>query len=186
MTSTAALSLGCGDSAQAHKNTNTGGHIAMTIEQRLSNLEAQNATFARANRRLRLTVSGLAVLVGVGFLAGMNAADPDEMTLRKLSIVDAKGTERIVLDATDASGEASLAHFDSVGRRRITTSTASARGACVNYSDKNGKVRIAAGTYGNGYASLILTDKDQKARIRYATMPDGSATITRNDVTVEE
>ena len=128
----------------------------MTLEERMTCLE-------QANRRRRVTVAGLAALIGLGFVAGMTAAAPDEITLRKLSIVDGSGTTRIVLDATSPNGMAATVHYD-----------------------KDGKPRIATNTISDGVAATVHSDKDRKRTVEIGVDTDGTGMISVHDPTGRE
>ena len=72
----------------------------------------------REVRRLHRILLGLALVVPATLAVGATSGTPDEMTLRKLTIVDADGKERIVA-ATMPDGRATIKHFDRNGRQRI-------------------------------------------------------------------
>ena len=73
-------------------------------------------------RRQRGWILALAIALVATFILGATQGTPDELTLRKLIIVDGDGRERIVA-GTLLDGEASLVHFDSDGKKRIAALT---------------------------------------------------------------
>ena len=76
------------------------------LTTRIDQLERQ----VRRNRRTVNTLAvGLVALLGVFALGA--ATEPQELTLRKLTIVDAEGKERIVA-TTLSDGEAGIRYYD--------------------------------------------------------------------------
>ena len=153
----------------------------MTIEERVERLERQNTTLACANRRLWLWMLGLAIAAGLGVLVGTRSQDPQEMTLRKLVIVDEEGRERIVLGGKDDRNAASIQLSDKDGNERIMAVTRPDGVAMVSHSDKNGEIRIRAKTRPDGLASVTHRDKDGKLRIFAGTLPNGSSSTVGYD-----
>ena len=76
----------------------------------------------REMRRLRGWILVLGTALVATFALGATQGTPDELTLRKLIIVDVDGKERIAA-ATFPNGEASIQHFDSDGKVRISAGT---------------------------------------------------------------
>jgi hypothetical protein len=77
---------------------------------------------------------------------------PDELTLRKLIIVDDDGKERIVAGAhRDGVG---LMLFDSTGEPRIIAGITPDDSASVGHYDRDGKIRISAGTLPDGSSGV--------------------------------
>ncbi len=76
----------------------------------------------REMRRLRGWILVLGIALIAIFALGATRCTPDELTLRRLAIVDGDGKERIVA-ATTSDGMTSIAHYDSDGKMRIATST---------------------------------------------------------------
>jgi hypothetical protein len=143
----------------------------MNIDQRFDRLERQN-------RRLRLAVVGLGALVGLGILGGMTAAAPDELTLQKLTLVDAEGNPRILLTGTTAQ----ISHYDKHRTMRIATGIPLDGSASMMHLDKNGTPRINVGTAADGGAAVLIADTEGRPRIRSGTNADGSASVTRVSV----
>ena len=112
----------------------------------------------RQVRRLRGMVLVMAVGIGGVLLMGATGT-PDELALRKLTIVDAEGRERIVA-GTDSDGAASVQHYDREGKRRISAGTHPGRIALLSHHDHEGKVRIIAGTHPSGSAGVEHSDRD--------------------------
>ncbi len=119
-------------------------------DDRIENLE-------QTVRRLRAGMLVLAAVLMGTFLIVVILATREELTVRRLAIVDNDGKERIVA-ATTSSGEASLVHYD-----------------------PEGEMRIDAGTFSDGQARVIHHDRDGKRRITAVTLPDGQAAIILSD-----
>jgi hypothetical protein len=88
--------------------------------------------FERLERQVRRLWGLVMVLVvGIAGVLLMGATGkPDELTLRKLTIVDAEGRERITA-RTLPGGGAGVQHYDRDGKLRITAETPAASGASV-------------------------------------------------------
>ena len=130
-------------------------------------------------RRLRGLVMVMAAGIGGVLLLGATGK-PDELTLRRLAIVDAEGRERIVA-GTLRDGRAGVQHFDPDANLRISVGTTPGGTAWVRYFDREGKKRISAGTLLGGAAVAMILDQDGKKRIAAATYPDGLAAVTLRD-----
>ena len=84
-------------------------------EERIEQLE-------REMRRLRGWILVLGIALVATFTLGATQGTPEELTLRRLAIVDGDGKERIVADTT-SEGAALLVHYDLDGKSRITAMT---------------------------------------------------------------
>jgi len=163
----------------------------MDMEQRVCRLE-------RANRRWRRLAWGMLAVVGSAGLLAMRPADPDELMVRKLMVVDSEGRQRIVLTgsglifadegerprivmATLDNGSAAIQHFDPDGRRRIATGTFPDGGASVLHLDPERRVRLESGTYPGGDARIMQFDADGLPRLTATTGVDGLASIEQLD-----
>jgi hypothetical protein len=107
----------------------------------------------REMRRLRGWILVLGIALATTFILGATQGTPDELTLRKLVIVDSDGKERIVA-GTNSIGLVGLVYTDSDGKNRIGVGTASDGSASLIHYDRDEKMRIAAATFPDGYASL--------------------------------
>ena len=142
-------------------------------DDRIENLE----------QKVRRLLAGMLVLAGVlmgTFLIVVMQATSDELTVRRLAIVDNDGKERIVA-GTLPSGQASVLHYDSDGKMRIATATLSTGEAAVEHYDRDEKMRISVRTFPGGEASVLHYDRDGKKRITTATQSDGTALIGIGD-----
>ncbi len=127
------------------------------VDNRIERLE-------REMRRLRGWILVLSIALVTTFALGATQGAPDELTLRKLIIVDGDGKERIVADTT-SEGAALFVHYDLDGKSRITAMTLPGGSAHLLHHDSNGKKRIEMNTLPGGYASLMHYDSDGKKRI---------------------
>jgi hypothetical protein len=130
----------------------------------------------RDMRRLREGMLVLAIALIATFAWSVTQATPDELTLRRLAIVDADGMERIVA-ATSPEGGADLSHYDTDGKMRISAGTNPEGDANVQHLDPDGRQRINLGTGPAGEAVLEGDDSDEKDRIGVLTFPDGYSGI---------
>ena len=130
----------------------------------------------REVQRLRTGLLVLAVALVATFALGATQGTPDELTLRRLAIVDAGGKERVVASTTP-DGIASIEHYDREGKLRIGIGTAPDGEAGIMHVDTDGKKRIYASTLPTGRAFLSHFDRDEKRRITEGTRPDGQAGI---------
>ena len=142
-------------------------------DERLEDLE-------REMRRLRgwIFVGGIALVTTFAWSVTREA--PNELTLRRLAIVDGDGKERIVADTT-SEGAALLVHYDLDGKSRITAMTLPGGSAHLLHHDSNGKKRIEMNTLPGGYASLMHYDSDGKKRIAATTFSNNEAGIELSD-----
>ena len=113
-------------------------------------------------------MGGMALVLGGGLLA-MRPADPDEITLRKVTIVDAEGRQRIVL------GGSGLILADEAELPRIVMATLDNGAAAIQHFDAAGRRRIATGTFADGNASVLHLDTDRQVRVETGTYPSGDA-----------
>ena len=122
----------------------------------------------------------LASIVGIALIAifalGATQGTPDELTLRRLAIIDDDGKERIVA-ATRPEGAAGLSHYDADGKMRISAGTNSKGDASVQHFDPHGRQRINVGTGPEGEAVLDNNGRDEKERIGVLSFPDGYSGI---------
>ena len=103
----------------------------------MSETEARLDRLERQVRRLRGLVVGVALALGVG-LALVATTSPDELTVRRLSVVDDNEKSRFTV-GTDSDGAAKMRIYD-----------------------PNGKLRFAVGTDSDGAAGLTLYDSNEK------------------------
>jgi len=130
----------------------------------------------RDMRRLREAMLVLAIALIATLAWSVTRATPDELTLRRLAIVDDDGKERIVA-ATRPGGDAGLSHYDPDGKLRISARTHPEGDANVQHFDPGGRQRINLGTGPDGEAVLEDGDRDEKNRIGALTFPDGYSGI---------
>ncbi len=130
----------------------------------------------RDMRRLREGMLVLAIAMIATIAWSVTQATRDELTLRRLAIVDADGKERIVA-ATRPEGAAGLSHYDTAGKMRISAGTNSEGDASVQHFDAQGMQRINVGTGPEGEAILDNDGRDEKARIGVLRFPDGYSGI---------
>ena len=143
-------------------------------DDRIENLEQKVRTLQAG--MLVLAVSLIAV-----FVLGATNKTPDELTLRRLAIVDGDGKQRIIA-TTLSDGTAALYHLDSDGKQRIMAMTFPDGSATLVHNDRDGKQRIAAGTASNGMARISHFDREEKLRIITATMlPTGTTGVWHYD-----
>ena len=142
-------------------------------EDRIERLE-------REMQRLRSWILVLAIALIAGCALGAAQGMPDELTLRKLIIVDDDGKERIVAGRA-GGGAVALTHYDRDGQARIAAVTFPTGEANLSHYDGDGQMRIAAMTNANGEAAVSQLDRNGKVRISAQTLPDGSAMLGLND-----
>jgi hypothetical protein len=142
----------------------------MDLETRLSRLE-------QSNRRWRRLAIGAMILIGAGGLLAMRPADPEELTLRKVVIVDSEGRQRVVLSGSG------LIFADESERPRIVMATLDNGAAAIQHFDPDGRRRIATGTFPDGGASVLHLDDERRVRLESGTYPSGDARITQFDAT---
>ena len=88
-------------------------------------------------------------------LLGAETKHDGELTLKKLTIQDDEGRDRIVLAGADIS---EIRWFDSNGKKRISAGTVLDLYAGVSHYDANEKQRIAVGTLADGQAAVTHFD----------------------------
>jgi len=130
----------------------------------------------RDMRRLRGQMLVLAVALIATLAWNIKQAAPDELTLRRLAIVDDEGKERIVA-AARPKGEAGLSHYDPDGKMRISTGTNAEGAANVQHFDPHGRQRVNVGTGPGGKAVPENHEGDEKKRLGALTFPDGYSGI---------
>jgi hypothetical protein len=140
--------------------------------KRLDHLERQ---VQRLRRAVNVLAVSLIALLGA-FAIGAAQEQPQELTLRKLTIVDEKGKGRI-LAHTLPNGYASIGHFDRYGKLRIAAATLPNGQSNIEHYDRDGKRRITVGTTPDGQATIQHNDGAEKTRIVAGTFPDGAAGI---------
>ena len=95
-----------------------------------------------------------AALVGC---VAVGVSQPQELTLRKLTIVDGEGRPRITAGAT-SSGTASLNHYDSDEKLRMSATTTSDGAAFITHFDRDEIRRITAATPDGSVAAIQVRD----------------------------
>jgi hypothetical protein len=132
----------------------------MTIEQRIGQLE-------RTNKRYRWAIFAVVAVVGAAICIGMvQDGRDDELILRKLTIQDDKGRDRIVMHG------AFVRWFDSDGKLRIVAETLADGQASVRVNDANGKTRIATATTKDNKALTVYREYDANGSlITVKTLP---------------
>ena len=125
----------------------------MNVEQRLTKLE-------RENRFLRLAGAACVVALASAFLMGAQKAKeaeniPDVLKAKKLVIVDAAGSERIVLAVEGGEFDTTGITVVSGGKKSRATLTAGAKGSA-----------LAMGAMGANTPRVLLTAGETQARLR--------------------
>ena len=115
----------------------------------------------REMRGLRGWILVLSIALVTTFALGATQGTPDELTLRRLAIVDYKGRERIVA-MTEQYDSASLVHYDSNGKKRIVAETDFTGRASLVHYDYDGKMRIVSTTDRSSLAAIKLGDSKGK------------------------
>lgn len=156
----------------------------MNTEQRLDRLE-------RTVRRQRTLIGILLAAAVAATLGAMQELPVTELSLRKLTIVDDRGLNRIVIEGgTKEPGVATLAHLDEQGIPRIFSGTFPGGTASMTLADRLGRGRLVAGTYPGGSASMVCASKEEAIRLAAGTRADGTVQLTlydnAGDVTWEE
>ena len=130
----------------------------------------------RDMRRLREGMLMLAIALIATFAWSVMQATRDELTLRRLAIVDDEGRERIVA-ATRPEGIAGLSHYDTEGRMRISAATNLGGDASVQHFDPDGRQRINVGTGPDSDAAPENYEGDENNRLGVLKFPDGFSGI---------
>ena len=142
----------------------------MTLNTRIESLE-------RSVRRLQGGVIVLiATLIGVGILG---ASGSQELTLRKLTLVDADGNRRFAME-TRPDGSALFGAFDREGEMRLGWRTTQ-RGAGLALFDGEGKLRFDMETSVDGSSHFAGHDREGKTRLSMAASSDGHAAFRAYD-----
>lgn len=161
-------------------------------------LETRVTLLERSSRRWRAASICLAAMAVLGGTLAMQSAGPDELTLRKLVVVDADGRQRVVVSgsglifadeaeqprivvATLDNGAAAVQHFDADGRRRIAVGTFADGGASVLHLDPERRIRLESGTYPGGVARTTQFDASGLPRLTSQTDAEGHATMEHAD-----
>ena len=142
----------------------------MTVEERISTLELS------ARRWRRVTIA-MAVLATSSILLAMQSDGPEELVLRKMTIVDSEGRARVIL------GGSGLIFADEAERPRIVMATLDSDAAAIQHFDTDGRRRIAIGTFAQGGASVLHIDPDRRLRLESGTYSNGDARLTHFDPT---
>ena len=116
----------------------------------------------RETRRLRGWILVLAIALVATFALGATQETPDELTLRRLVIVDAGGKERIVA-STFPDGQARVQHYDQDGNTRIATGAFPDGSASIQHYDQDEKGRIIGGTVADGRAIIGIYDGEERS-----------------------
>jgi hypothetical protein len=152
------------------------------LNARLNQLEQQVRT-------LRRTLGLLAVSLVVALFSCAtlgNAQGSEEfrragtLKLRKLSIIDRTGKERIVL-GTLPDGSAGIAQYALNGKLRMNAMTNADDSAGILHYDRSGNRRIGTLTLTNGDAGLLLSDPAGVPRLTVTTKTDGAAGLDHYD-----
>jgi hypothetical protein len=125
------------------------------------------ARLSRRERRLWAAVAGMAIVFGALFVAEAHmihkAANPESLTLRRLDIVDERGTPRVIL----AAPAPPPMRFGKVGRRDGSVSG-------VLIADATGTERGGYVTSdGNDGNALLTLDAQGKQTVLFLAEPDG-------------
>ena len=88
-------------------------------------------------RRLRVWILVLGIALATTFILGATQGTPEELTLRRISIVDGDGRERIAV-RTLPDGESEIRFYDHKGTGRISLSTSADGGAGIRVLDYRG------------------------------------------------
>ena len=118
-------------------------------EDRIERLE-------REMRRQRGWILVLGIALVATFILGATQGTPDELTLRKLTIVDADGKERIVA-MTDKLGSVRLVLYDNDEKQRIVLEADTTAASLIHY-DKNEKSRIVSIVGPGSSAAMFFRD----------------------------
>ena len=168
-------------------------HTDTTLASRLDRVE-RSLTRVRGTN---LVLIGALVALVIG---GANATQ-DTMSVRRLAVVDANGTERLVLNGEDdnkaagltwydenniarlsaktyPSGQSSFQSLDTKGISRIAISSQISGESSIQWRDVNNKLRIGASTKSNGDALMIWLAPNGKSQIKIFTDENGVAKFT--------
>jgi hypothetical protein len=140
---------------------------AMTVEERLENLERELAKSKRQN--LRLAIGGAVVMTCVViFLAAW--ARPTDVRARSFIVADENGTERAAL-AVDKHGPA-LRLLDKKGNLRVVLAV-DKDGPGLDLFDEKDNLNVVLGANKDG-AVLALADEDGKAGASLVAIKEGA------------
>ena len=132
----------------------------MTIEQRLRRLERQNRWMKRTG------VLALAIVATV-VLSGQAKRGLPHLKARSLTVVDARGTSRVVVS------DEGLRVNDRHGNSRVALRTISDDEPGMTFWDKSGKPRFLIRALGNGSTKLDLLNKHGKTRVALSVNKNG-------------
>ena len=173
--------------------------VAITFEGvPIMNTEERFHALERSVRRWRRFTIAMAVLATGSIMLAMESDAPEEIVVRKMTIVDSDGRSRVILGgsglifadeserprivmATLDNDAAAIQHFDPDGRRRIAIGTFAQGGASVLHIDPDRRIRLESGTYSNGDARLTQFDSTGTPRLSLSTDQTGSSSIETSD-----
>ena len=138
-----------------------------------------DARVERLERSLRRYQFGFLCVLCASIAAcgvAMSGKPAEELSVRKLTIVDTKGNPRCVLfsESTD-DGASGVRPLDANGTMRIFIGTYANGDSLVQHFDTNAGRRIQAGTFPNGHARLTQFDRRGQTRIAQETLPSGQS-----------
>jgi hypothetical protein len=155
----------------------------------MDELTARLNQLERQLRSLRRTIGVLAValvatLVSCATLGHAQGSpswkNAGVMTLRKLSIIDQSGKERIVLGSLP-DGSAGIAQYSMKGGLRMNVMTKADNSAGVLLYDADGNQRVGSLTLPNGDAGMVLRDPEGVTRLTVTTKTNGAAGLDHYD-----
>ena len=164
----------------------------MTLEQRLERLERQNRWMKR------IGMLGLAVAAAVLLSGQAKAKDLQHLKVRSLTLIDAKGRNRVVLTdyglrvsdlngktramlVARGDGSSGLHLYDKNGKNRATLGTLVDGSPRLLLYDKSGNARMSLGALNDGLSRLALYDKNGKTRAALRALGDGSPSLVLSD-----
>ncbi|MFQ5915288.1 MAG: hypothetical protein ACE5JS_19130 [Nitrospinota bacterium] len=123
----------------------------MALEERVSRLEKQN-------RRLRLSLGALALVIAAGVVMGATKQTIFGETIKAQAflVTDKSGKPRAVFGTI--GGEASLELFDGNRRRRVSLAVSKDNIPGLRIYDVNGTTRIVLNVLQEKGAAIILAD----------------------------
>lgn len=135
------------------------------VEARLVQLEAQ-----MARRSMRERGLAVALAVTVAALIGGAASAPDEMTLKRLTLVDDTGTPRMIIGSH-------LPEPPILGRRARRGTDAHG----ILLIDRNGTERGSLVTLDDSDAAMLSLDNVGRMAVQLAALPYGGARLMLRD-----
>jgi hypothetical protein len=134
----------------------------------------------RSCLRWRAFGACLAVVLAILGIAGAVAPPPKLLTLQTLRIVDEKGKERIVLDAT--GGDATLSVCDAGQAPRILLGVAPDKASFLMFGEGASETnRIMFGMGNTGAPLLLMKDTEGKIRLDAGVYPKAGAMLRIRD-----